>query len=281
MTPLSRKTMILLTGLLVALSGGLTSCQDRDFGLSIRQIQLFDVGSCAVNTDETTFQSQSIVDLSLRNSYTIFPFIENNMLSVNDVKALDVTDGRINTTDVVLRSATIEYTTLDTLSAQLQSPLVVPLSGTVKVGGFLVIGLEVLNTALLQQLQDADEFLVIEDNGSVRPVRTSIKIIARIRVEGETLDGKVVESNEFLYPIEVCNGCLITYPSNLLETRNGQLTCPSLKLDPEGNPVVGPSASSSCVGQLGSDGAAVDCQTCQGLAVNAFARQLCQPDIGE
>ena len=281
MNPISRKTTTLLVALLVALSGVLVGCQDRDFGLSIRQIQQFDRSACEVNTDETLFQSQSVVDLALRGNYIIYPYIENNMLSVNEVKALDVTDSRVNTTDVVLRSATIEYTTLDTISAELQSPVVVPLSGTVKVGSFLIIGLEVLNTALLQQLQDADEFLVIEDNGTVRPVRTAIKIIARIRIEGETLDGKVVESNEFLYPIEVCNGCQISYPSNLLETRNGQLTCPSVKLDAEGNPIVGPAATDACASTLGTDGALVDCQSCQGFAANSFARQLCQPDITE
>lgn len=267
MTPFSQKTLTVLAGLLVV--GGLTACQDRDFGLIIRQVQPFDTGSCEVNTDETTFQSSGTVDIALRDSYSIHVLVESSLLDFSEVY------------DVVLRSATIEFTTLDVISTTVQSPLVVPLSGTVRAGGIVTIGVEVLNSATLAQLRDAQEFLVVDDTGDVRPVRASVKLIARMRIAGETLDGKLIESNEFLYPIDVCNGCSITYPSNLLETRNGQLVCPSVKLDTEGNPVVGPSASSPCISRLGVDGAQVDCQTCQGLAVNAFSRQLCQPELSE
>ncbi len=276
-----RVTRLALGGLCALLGLASTSCQDRDFGLTIRQVQPVDLESCEVQLDESIFQSAGSVDMALRTNYFINVRIENNLLGIAEVKGFDETDSRVNTSDVVLRSATIEYTTLDTISTAIQSPIVVPLSGTVKLGAAVTVGVEVLNSAVLAQLRDADEFLVVDDTGAVRPVPASIKLIARVRVGGETLDGKTVESNEFLYPIDVCNGCLITYPSNLLETRNGQLTCPQVKEDAEGNPIVGPSANSSCFRSLGVDGSTVDCQTCQGLAVNTFARQLCQPDTAD
>lgn len=270
-----------LVGPTLLLGLALLGCQDRDFGLSIRQAQPLDVAACTFATDENEFQSAGIVDLALRNSYFIYPYIENNMLDIVEVKGFDDTDGRVNTADVSLRTATIEYTTLDTLSAQIQSPVVVPLSGTVGVAEFLIAGVEVLDSAVLSQLRNADEFLVIADDGSVEPVRTSVKIIARIRVAGETLDGKEVESNEFFFPIEVCNGCLISYPSNLLETRNGELTCPAVKLDADGMPILGPTATATCGPALGVDNGTVDCQTCQARAVNDFSRRLCQPPSGD
>lgn len=276
-----RVTRLALGGLCALLGLGMLSCQDRDFGLTIRQVQPVDLDTCEVELDESIFQSAGSVDMALRTNYFINVRIENNLLGITEVKGFDESDSRVNTSDVVLRSATIEYTTLDTISTAIQSPIVVPLSGTVQLNAAVTVGVEVLNSAVLAQLRDADEFLVVDDTGAVRPVPASVKLIARIRIAGETLDGKAVESNEFLYPVDVCNGCLITYPSNLLETRNGQLSCPGVKLDAEGNPIVGPAANATCFASLGVDGSAVDCQTCQGLAVNSFARQLCQPDIGE
>lgn len=281
MNPLRLSTPA-LTALLcgTVFGGSLTACQDRDFGLSIVQVQPLDASACAVNTGQDTFQSSGVVDLALRESYTIHPLIQNNMLDITEVKELDDTDGRINTNAVQLQSATIEYTALDTLSAQITSPTIVPLSGTVGVGQQLVVGVEVLNRAVLGQLRDADEFLLIDDSGQARPIRASIKLIARVRIEGETLDGKAVESNEFLFPIEVCNGCRIEYPAPLLQPRGGVLSCPPVTLDAEGNPIQRADDGNTCRASFGTEAGLVDCQQCQGVAVNSFARQLCQPPTG-
>lgn len=42
------------------------------------------------------------------------------------------------------------------------------------------------------------------------------QIIARVRIEGTTLGGQDLESGDFDYPITVCTGCLISYPSGAL-----------------------------------------------------------------
>lgn len=278
---ISAPTRFGLVMALGVLAGGLSSCQDRDFGLAIVQVQPVDTGNCEVTLDRAQFQSDGVVDLAMRTSYQIRPLVENKMLSINEVKAFSANDGRVDTNDIVLRSATIEYTTLDVLSAQITSPAVVPISGTVPVNGEVVIGVEVLNAEVMTQLRDADEFLLIDQNGQARPKRSTISIIARVRLEGETLDGKSVESNEFLFPIQICNGCQIAYPPGVLEVRNGVLTCPAVSLDAEGNPVPPVEIDGTCPGLIGTDGFITDCQTCQGIAVNSFARQLCQPPTGD
>lgn len=277
MNPLRLSTPALAALLCGAIFGGsLTGCQDRDFGISIVQVQPLDAEDCTIVGDSATFQSSGIVDIALRDSYTIHPLIKNNLLDVTQVKGLEDTDGRINTNAIVLQSATIEYTALDTLSAQITSPTIVPLSGTIPVGLDLIVGVEVLNRAVLGQLRDADEFLLIDDSGQARPIRASVKLIARVRIQGETLDGKSVESNEFLFPIEVCNGCRIEYPAPLLQPRGGLLTCPPVTLDAEGNPV-DLINTNNCGPSFGTEAGLVDCQQCQGIAVNSFSRQLCQP----
>lgn len=270
MTTRSRTTTTLMTGLVAMLAGGLIGCQDREIGLTIRQVQPFNATECAVSTDPTSALGSGLVDVALRNSYGVFLFVENNMFDVNEVKGFDVTDSRVNTTRILLRSATIEYSTLDVLSAEPESPRTVPLSGTVDNAGNIVLGLEIFDAGTLQQLRSAQEFLSVNDNGQVLPVRSTVSLIARIRVAGETVDGKEVESNEFLFPVDMCNGCSVTYPGSLLEQRGGRTECPRTKLDPEGNQVLGPSLSDECIQRAGADGKTVDCQTCYALVQSGF-----------
>ncbi len=39
-------------------------------------------------------------------------------------------------------------------------------------------------------------------------------LIAKLRIRGESLAGVALESGELLFPIEVCDGCLVTYPTS-------------------------------------------------------------------
>jgi hypothetical protein len=39
-------------------------------------------------------------------------------------------------------------------------------------------------------------------------------VLAKVRVFGDTLGGQEVESSELAFPIEVCDGCLISYPAS-------------------------------------------------------------------
>jgi hypothetical protein len=48
-------------------------------------------------------------------------------------------------------------------------------------------------------------------------------VIAKIRVFGTTLGNQAVESGDFVYPIHVCNGCLVAYPVGTLQPGMGGL----------------------------------------------------------
>jgi hypothetical protein len=81
------------------------------------------------------------------------------------------------------------------------------------------------------------------------------QIIARIKVLGTTLGGQEIESAEFDYPITICNGCLVSYPTE--------------SLDPEGMECIGGDsmgAPMATVCSLGQD-APVDCSLCAGVNV--------------
>jgi hypothetical protein len=43
--------------------------------------------------------------------------------------------------------------------------------------------------------------------------------LAYVKVYGQTLGGQSVESNEFQFPIFVCNGCLVSFPPGAKESK--------------------------------------------------------------
>ncbi len=256
--------MVLLTVL-----GG---CQDREIAMSILNVRPFDSMQCIPVEDAELFQTSGTIDMAVRNTYFAALNVESNLVDIPTTKGFQITDNRISTNAILLRSATIEFSTLDQLSAQIPPKRSIPLSGTLDEGMNMVLtGVELLDANTLAQIRNSQEFISTAQ-GEAKPVRTSITLLARIRLSGETIDGREAESNEFLYPIEVCNGCRIAYPPEMVTQRGGFLTCPppSADEDDEGNEMV-------CAAALGMDSQFVDCRTCQGIAVDSFARQLCQP----
>jgi hypothetical protein len=46
-------------------------------------------------------------------------------------------------------------------------------------------------------------------------------VLARMRVFGDTLGGEEIQSNEYSFPIRVCDGCLISYPAEAADMTQG------------------------------------------------------------
>ena len=253
----------------------LYACQDRDVSMTITRAKPRDA-KCEIVTDDTLFLSHGVVDLVVATQYRLDVEIDNNLIDVvKDGKGFSNQDSRVNTTDIVMTSAIIEYSSLDPLSANIAQKVSVPLSGSIPFGGSVTVGLDLLSASMFEQFRSAPEFLLI-DQGEARPKRTSVELITRIRVKGETVDGRSVESNEFLFPVTVCNGCNIFYPPELLVEQVRRRSCPVTLLDPDGLPIEF-EREEFCAARIGADGNSVDCQLCQQYAVDPFARQLCQP----
>ena len=253
-----------------------TACQDREVDMTIEHAKPRDA-NCEVSDNEF-FLSHGSVDLSVVDVYSVDVNIRNNLVRIPDRQGFSVEDGRINTTDIILQSAVLEYSSLDPLTANIAQKVNVALSGSVEVEGNVIIGLDLFSASMLEQFRSAPEFLLI-DNGEARPKRTSVEVIARIRVKGETVDGRAVESNEFLFPVTVCNGCSVTYPALFLEEDGRSLECPPIFEDDLERETLANSFEREevCSASLGTNGVGVDCRLCQQIAVDPFARQLCQP----
>lgn len=267
-----RVTRLALGGLCALLALALTSCQDRDFGLTIVQVQNFDIDACEVVTDQTVGLASGSVDIAVRSGYSAFLLLRNNMLRATTVKAFDETDSRIDTNSIVLKRAVVQYTSLTGLDVEVGQEKRIALSGTIELEGTTIVPVEVLTDDLITQLRSSEVFLTVDDSGQLIPsTGTTVQLIARIRIEGETLDGKDVESNEFLFPIEICVGCSVFFAyDDVTDT----YFCPAID---ETDPTL---ATLSCGQRLGVDGNSVDCRFCPRLVPrNSPLRLVCNPDF--
>ncbi len=241
---------------------------DEDGKLVILQAQPLSE-SCQISTGREFSLSRGVIDMAMGTDYTLNLLVQNNMRGINDIKGFAPGDARLDTTTVRLTRATVEYRALDQISVSFPDQLRVPLSSPVEPNGLSAFGVEILTPAMVQDLRTSPEFIIRGADGEVRPARTAVSLLVNVTVEGETLDGKSVGSNEFTFPLTVCNGCLVSVPPDAVSVEAGlQPNC--LRID--GEEIETPADLCS----PGQD-AAVDCRLCTLLAVDDFARQLCQP----
>lgn len=260
----------------LALLFGYAACEAEPVSIQIIQMQNVGTESCTASVNASDGLSLGTVDLALATNYVAFPLVRNNMDDIANVQGFTPRDGRVATLDVVLREAVVEYGALGPITADLPPRRVIPLAGTVQLNSEATLGIELLDAATLQAIRQAPEFLVTDSQSQVRPVRTEVTLTTKLVFKGVTVDGREVETNEFFFPLRVCNGCLITYPPDAISTEGG--TTPNcLAIDPEAEDEREPPA---CPGRVGSDGVFIDCRDCQGFAVDPVARSLCQPPSG-
>ena len=128
---------------------------------------------------------------------------------------------------------------------------------------------------MIESIRQSPQFLTVDAQSQLRPLRTSMTLIATIKYRGRTLDGREVESNEVNFPITVCNGCSVYYPPDAESDDARSPNCLGrANIDDVELPEI------LCPDRVGTDGFSVHCLQCPGFAVDSFSRQLCEPAQG-
>jgi len=264
-TPRRNQPLAFAAPLLVVL-GGAACLEPKDGDLVIQQAQAVDRSECIPSLDESLYLSRGTVDLAVAQSYTLFPLVRNNIENIRETKAYALTDLRLNTKRVSLLRAKITYRPQDEIDIQLRDREV-PLSASVdSTGGITAVSVEVLTPAMSREFRNSDQFLLRGSLGEVRAARTSIDISVGVTIEGETQDGNPVETNQFVFTLRVCNGCLIYYPQSNVEESGPAPNCNAASTEETEFCAVGWEVP-------------VSCSACQSFAPDALARQLCQPPL--
>ncbi len=256
----------------LALAAGACTAEPTSF--SILQMQPVSQ-DCEIVLDPAVGLARGTVDIALASSYVAFPLVRNNMGDIVAANGFQERDGRIQSHNLQLREAVVDYTTLDPINAELPQRRVIPLSGTIQFGSDLAVGIELLDAGMIQAIRQSPEFLVIDSQQQVRPIRTAVTMVAKVKFVGNLPDGSELESNELRFPIQVCNGCRITYPPEAIDDAAGRTpNCLALDLTDDTR------EPPTCPEFVGMNSSFVDCRDCQGFAVDSLARQLCQPPAG-
>jgi hypothetical protein len=229
----------LVSGVLALGSG----CTEEETGFFIQGNVKLEPPECVAQAESnTTLLLSGELDVALSSEYVATLLVGNQLTPRGDKENL-----RTETMVTTITGAEVQL--FDDEGA-LNTEFTVPASGTISPDSSEDPGFGIVSVTLIPPAVAAD--LAAELN-SRRFVRTRI---AQVRVFGETLGGLEVESADMVYTIRVCEGCLISFPSESLDENGG---C-NRELDQNAGDL-------PC--RPGQD-EGVDCRLCRG--VNAFCQ---------
>jgi hypothetical protein len=219
-------------GMLSLLAMAMPGCADNETMLFVRAVMVPDESTCLVKPDPSgEFRSVGLMDLAFTNQYQAVLLVGNALVSRGSKRQIRTESNRI-----VLKGS--EVSLLDAQENQLIDPYTVPGSGFVDLGSGEDPGYGLIDSVL------------IPPNSPVAPNQL---YIVDVKVFGETLGGSQITSKSLRYPIETCNGCLISFPADAN--------------DPAANPTGGYSCSTTKttdkkVPCYPGEDTAIDCRLC-------------------
>jgi hypothetical protein len=245
---------IIAAATVVAGSGVImAACAHNDQSVFIRGAMFpptVQVGTtCAYPPDPTLAELDfGTLDGSLTSTYSAALLIGNQLVQQGEPQ-----QARAESNRVELQGVTVDVT--DTDGSVLRS-FTRSGAGFVEVSSGNTPGYGVMIVEVV------DEQSVMTTLGKISGAGTR-RIVAHIKAFGKTLGGQDVETNQFDFPIDVCNGCLVTFPAGSDDPMGAvQPNCSAPLASGGGTAVIQP-----CF--IGQD-QPVDCRLCQD-------KQVCVP----
>ena len=215
-------------------------------------------------SESGNFQSRGTVDLVLTHGYVMGAVIKNQMPDSLLVQGRQTQDQRVNVSVVSIKRATISYEFQEEpLAGALTagfggSTHDVFLSGSVgTAGGLTGLGIPLLTPAVAAEMDTA-----LGDRTPETPFPRA-GILVTVQIFGQTLDTSPVNSDPFIFPLDVCKGCLLEFPGDAVEGA-GNPNCRNIDNVPPAD---------LCL--LGQD-KPVDCRVCR-LQKPIAQRNDCEP----
>ncbi|MBM4370188.1 MAG: hypothetical protein FJ098_00940 [Deltaproteobacteria bacterium] len=167
-------------------------------------------GDCRPGSGSSgAYRSIGTLDLLMSTNYFMFPYVANELPGTSEVTEIDPMEGGLDSSTVALTGARIWYE-IDGLQGsfvggptELPDEVFSPTSGTVRGMTEAVVQIEAIPSSVIQLLDQDNAFDTLYSGGY---------LIVHIAFEGRKLDGTKVRSGEFVYPIQVCRGCLMYWP---------------------------------------------------------------------
>lgn len=232
-----------------------SACVHDDSTLFIRNVlaqQLVTNGQqCLYTTDPTqTFISSGTLDLDFLDTYNAVYLVGNQTVPVGNPSTPNTETSRITIQGGIVRITDSSGNQLKTYT-RYTSATIDPLQGTDP--SYSPVFLTILDATTVESFRATVS----------APTHPSVRLVTYARVYGYTLGGDYVESDEFEFPIDLCQGCLIRFaPQDI----NPMWPAPNC-----GNATASGASSLPIPCNPGQDDT-IDCSQCAGIAD-------CQPNI--
>jgi hypothetical protein len=225
----------------------LPSCATNDSMMYIVGVAARQSGACAVKADLTaTTLARGTMDRLLASEYTAALLVGNQLTERGSRERL-----RTETSKVALKGAEVRL-------ENTQGKELVP--------AFSAIGTGFVDASEGTDAAPAAMFATLIP-ASIAQTLPPGTVVSKVRVFGTTLGGEDVESAELLFPILVCDGCLVSFPASARDlTADGNKYQCLLATDEN---TASPGADEALPCELGID-LPVPCTACSGLY--AFCR---------
>ena len=260
-----KRTVRKVFGTFLAAAGGALlmtaapGCAESESVLFIRQAQIpqqSSGGGCVYDSSASTSRFLSgVLDVSIRTQYTAGLLVGNQMV---DRGSKD--DLRTETSRVQLEGT--EVYVKDASGNRIAGPYTVPGTGLVDPASGSNPSFGLITTVLIDSVTGSR----LANDLAQLPYGTIRRLTSHVKVFGRTLGGTEVESGEWQFPIDVCYGCLVRFPT---EANNPNYDTPNcLNLSGESQ------LTTPC--NPGQDDP-IDCRVCKLVASDP---SVCEPSAG-
>jgi len=188
-------------------AGVLPSCATNDSMMYIVGVSVRKAGACTIKPDLSgTILAKGTLDRLFATDYVAGLIVGNQLTERGSRERV-----RTETSRVALKGAEVK----------LETP-----QGVELVPAFSSIGTGFVDASDGTDAAPAAMFATLIP-ASVAPSLPRGTVVAKVRVFGTTLGGQDVESSELLFPIDVCDGCLVAFPASAIDpaTMANEIRC--------------------------------------------------------
>lgn len=211
-------------------------CAENNSSMFIKGAMVVPTDSCTVKADSSaTTQFRGLLDTALASEHHGVLLVGNQLVRRGNAATI-----RTETSRITLFSA--DVVVLDSGGSTL-SEFSVPVSGFVDPGSTSEPGFGAASVVMVDAAAATAAL-----GGGTGPV----EVVANVILHGRTLGGTDVDTGEWQYPIDICNGCSVFFPADADDPSRLGVDC-----DVRGD------APLNC--HMGIDDP-VDCRTCAGVA---------------
>lgn len=168
---------------------------------------------CQVRAGATEFRARGVMDIAVTNTYYMYPQVENTFPNSGDLTLFGPEQLRLNNNSITLLGVEVnfDYDVTSDIAYEVffedyQGQFILG-SGTIRPGETAPTVVPIIPWDLGNELASAPSLQTLGGAG----VELNVRVVA----VGVLNDHTEVRSNEFWYPLTVCNGCLVYFPPNV------------------------------------------------------------------